>query len=181
MWHFKNKKNCLNSPSEWHSSIVAWSMTANVTINSISYIAAWVIDRIVEHIVSCIIRQVADGATGRVAAAALLLSGDPPLQGRLGCQPIRWWVGVTNQTEERGTVPETPGHAGGEKYSARVTELIEDQHEEDADGVGHQQLQNQQWRADQLVEVGFIDVPQQKQWGILHETQHIIHSHAIPV
>lgn len=158
-------------------------MTANVTIDSISYVAAWLIDCIVEHVISCIIRQVVDSVTGRVggSAAALILCGDPRIQGRLGCQSVRWWVGVTNETEERGTVPETLSHAGGEKPSTRVTELIEDQHEEDGDGVGHQQLQNQQWRADQLVEVSFIDVPQQKQRGILHKTQHIIHSHAIPV
>lgn len=156
-------------------------MTANVTIESVSHIAARVIDGIVEHVVRRIVRQVVSGAGGRVAAAALLLCAGPRVQGRLGRQPARWWVGVTNQTEERGTVPETAGHAGGEQRSARVTELIEDQHEEDADGVGHQQLQNQQWRADQLVEVGFIDVPQQEQRGVLHKTQHIIHSHAIPV
>ena len=76
---------------------------------------------------------------------------------------------------------ETPGHAGGEQHATRVAELIEDQHEEDADGVGHQQLQNQQRRADQLVEVRSVDVPQQEQRGILPKTQHIIHSHAIPV
>lgn len=159
-------------------------MAANVTIGSLSYVPAWVIDCIVEIFVSRIIRQLIGGAKGRVggpAAAALLPCGDPRIQGRPSGQPVWWWVGVTSQTEERGTVPETPGHAGGEKLTTRVTELIEDQHEEDADGVGQQQLQNQQRRADQLIEVGFIDVPQQKQRGVLHKTQHIIDSHAIPV
>lgn len=62
-----------------------------------------------------------------------------------------------------------------------MTELVEDQHEEDADGVGYQQLQHQQRGADELVEVCFIDVPQQKQRGVLHKTQHVVHSHAVPV
>ena len=62
-----------------------------------------------------------------------------------------------------------------------MTELVEDQHEEDGDGVGHQQLQHQQRGADELVEVCFVDVPQQEQWGVLHEAHHVVHSHAIPV
>lgn len=62
-----------------------------------------------------------------------------------------------------------------------MAELVEDQHEEDADGIGDQQLQHQQGGADELVEVRFIDVPQQKQRGVLHKTQHVVHGHAIPV
>lgn len=160
-------------------------MTAKVPIDSIVSIAAWVIDGIAEDVVSCIVRQVVCGVIGSVggSVAALfhVLCGDPGFQGGLGCQSVGRRVGATNQAEERGAVPESPGHAGGEKPSTRVTELIEDQHEEDADGVGHQQLQNQQRGTDQLVEVSFIDVPQQEQRGILHKTQHIVHSHAIPV
>lgn len=62
-----------------------------------------------------------------------------------------------------------------------MAELVEDQHEEDGDGVGQQQLQHQQWGKDELVEVCFEDVPQEKQWGILHKAHHVVHSHAIPV
>lgn len=177
----KKKKTVRVLLQERHGSIVGRHMAADVTVDSISHVAARVIDCIVDHVVGGSVRQVVDGASGRVAAAALLLCEDPGARGSLGCQPVGRWVGVTNQAEEGGTVPEAAGHAGGEEHSARVAELIENQHEEDADGVGHQQLQNQQRRADQLVEVGFIDVPQQKQRGILHKAQHVIHSHAIPV
>lgn len=62
-----------------------------------------------------------------------------------------------------------------------MTELVEDQHEEDGYSVGYQQVQHQQRSTDELVEVCFIDVPQQKQRGVLHKTQHVVHRHAIPV
>lgn len=181
---FENE-NRLNNPSEGHASSLAWRMTAKVTVDSIVSIAAWLIDRIAKVVVRRVVRQLVCGVTGcvggSVAALLRVLRGHPRFQGRLGCQSVGRRVGATNQAEERGAVPESPGHAGGEKPSTRVTELIEDQHEEDADGVGHQQLQDQQRGADQLVEVSFIDVPQQEQRGILHKTQHIVHGHAIPV
>lgn len=62
-----------------------------------------------------------------------------------------------------------------------MAELVEDQHEEDADGVGHQQLQHQQRRVDEAVEFCSVDVPHEQQQGVLGEAQHVVHGHAEPV
>jgi len=62
-----------------------------------------------------------------------------------------------------------------------MTKLVEDQHEEDGDGVGDQQLQHQQRGTEELVEVRFIEVPEQKQRGVLHKADQVVGGHAIPV
>lgn len=200
MWHLKGYGgantvrvalyNPLNGTSnKCNASSIAGYTVANVTIDSLFCIIARfirnVIDCVVEHVVSRVVRHVVSGVTGcfvgSVTGWLLALVGAWRLQDGLSYRPVLRRSRIAHQTEERGAIPKALGHAGGEEPPTRMTELVEDQHEEDGDGVGDQQLQYQQRGTDELVEVGLVDVPQQKQRGVLNETQHVVHSHAIPV
>lgn len=162
---------------------------ANVTIESNSNIIAhfiWnvmncVIDRVVRSFIRQDVRAVAGCVTDSFVRRLFAQWGTGWLHDAFFNRPALRRSRVEHQTEKRGAIPKALGHAGGEQPPTRVTELVEDEHEEDGDGVGDQQLQHQQRGADELVEVGLVDVPQQKQWGVLNETQHVVDSHAIPV
>ncbi len=194
MWHLKGYRGCdnavhpLNGTSNYCLSITGYTV-ANVTIDSAAYIIARfirrVIDRIIEHVICCFIGHVVHAVAGCVVASVvcwLFVCAEARwLQHRLSHRPVLWRSRVAHETEERGAVPNALGHAGGEEPPTWMAELIENQHEEDGDSVGYQELQHQQRGADELVEVCFVDVPQQEQGGVLHKTHHVVHGHAIPV
>lgn len=162
---------------------------ANVAVDLILHVIACFIGRViycvVEHVVCGLIghvlRDVAGAVVGSVVTLLSVLSGAPLLRGRLAHGPAPRRIGAARQAEQRGAVPQALRHAGREELPARVAELVEDQHEKDADGVGYQQLHHQQRGADEIVEVCSVDVPHEEQQGVLHKPQHVVHGHAEPV
>lgn len=98
----------------------------------------------------------------------------------LACQQSGFLM-LANKVEELETGQQSFGNAGGEKLFARVAELVEHQHEEDAHAVTYQELQDQHWGADIQVEVCSINVPHQQEEGVLHQPHDVVHGHAVPV
>lgn len=88
---------------------------------------------------------------------------------------------LANKVEDIETGQQSFGNAGGEKLFARVAELVEDQHEEDAHAVPYEELQEQHWGTDIEVEVSSVNVPEEQQEGVLHQPHDVVHGHAVPV
>lgn len=64
--------------------------------------------------------------------------------------------------------------------SARVAELVEEQHEEHSQAVTDQQLDGQQQGTHILVEVWLEEVPECDQKKVLHKAPTVVHSQAAP-
>lgn len=173
----KNNSDALNG---------AGYTVSNVAIYSTSYVAVHFIRRVeggvIEHVIRRVVRHVVCAVAGCVVGPLCgWLFWRRWGRGLLHHGPVLWRARAAHQAEKWGAIPKALGHAGGEEPPTWVAELVEDQHEKDGDGVGYQQLQHQQRGTDELVDVCFIDVPEQEQRGIFHKTQHVVHGHAIPV
>lgn len=88
---------------------------------------------------------------------------------------------LANKVEDLETGQQSFSNAGGEKLFARVAELVEHEHEEDAHAVTYQELQNQHWGTDIEVEVCSVNVPHEQEEGVLHHSHDVVHGHAVPV
>lgn len=88
---------------------------------------------------------------------------------------------LANKVENLETGQQSFSNAGGEKFFARVTELVEHQHEEDSHAVTYQELQEQHWGTHIEVEVCSVDVPHEQEEGVLHQPHDVVHGHAVPV
>lgn len=78
------------------------------------------------------------------------------------------------------TLPNAFRNTGGKELFARVKELIEYQHEENASAIPNKQLKKQEWGTHIHIDVSLVKIPHEEKEGIFNESQHVVHQWLVP-